>query len=48
VIVALTMIFAAALLIGGVGLTIFSWALSNGQFDDPEGDARRILIDDTD
>lgn len=28
---------------GLVGLGAFLWALRNGQFDDPEGDARRIL-----
>ncbi len=35
-----------ALLLGGIGLFAFFWALRQGQFDDLEGDARRILIDD--
>ena len=29
---------------GLAGLGAFFWALRNGQFDDPEGDAARILI----
>jgi cbb3-type cytochrome oxidase maturation protein len=43
---ALVMIFGAALLIGAIALAAFFWALARGQFDDPEGDARRILLDD--
>ncbi|ANK81672.1 cbb3-type cytochrome oxidase assembly protein CcoS [Minwuia thermotolerans] len=35
-----------ALLLGGVGLWAFIWALRSGQYDDPEGDAERILLDD--
>ena len=35
-----------ALLLGVVGLAAFFWALKSGQFDDPEGDAARILRDD--
>ncbi|MEL1249673.1 cbb3-type cytochrome oxidase assembly protein CcoS [Aurantiacibacter gilvus] len=37
-----------ALLLGLAGLAAFFWALRNGQFDDPEGAASRILIDDED
>ena len=36
----------AALLLGGLGLAAFLWSLRSGQFDDPEGDAARILLDD--
>jgi cbb3-type cytochrome oxidase maturation protein len=43
---ALTMLIVAALLLGFCGLAALWWAMSHGQFDDPEGDARRILIDD--
>ncbi|MBS0564854.1 MAG: cbb3-type cytochrome oxidase assembly protein CcoS [Proteobacteria bacterium] len=31
------------LAMGLVGLMAFVWSLYHGQFDDPEGDARRIL-----
>ncbi|GJL87774.1 MULTISPECIES: cbb3-type cytochrome oxidase assembly protein CcoS [unclassified Minwuia] len=35
-----------ALLLGGLGLAAFVWALRSGQFDDPDGAAERILLDD--
>jgi len=35
-----------ALLLGLIGLWAFMWSLKNGQFDDPDGAAARILIDD--
>ena len=35
-----------ALVLGAVALGSFFWALRSGQFDDPEGAARRILRDD--
>ncbi len=35
-----------ALILGGVGLAAFLWALKSGQFEDPEGAAARILLDD--
>jgi cbb3-type cytochrome oxidase maturation protein len=38
----------AALLLGGIGLGAFLWALKNGQFDDLDGAAQRILFDDED
>jgi cbb3-type cytochrome oxidase maturation protein len=37
-----------SLLLGGLGLAAFFWALRNRQFDDPEGDSRRILTGDYD
>ncbi len=37
-----------SLLLGGAGLAAFFWALRSKQFDDPEGDSRRILNDDWD
>lgn len=42
----LLLLIPVALLLGLGGLAAFFWALRNGQFEDPEGDAARILIDD--
>ena len=42
----LLFLIPVALLLGAVGLGAFIWALKSGQFDDPEGAARRILLDD--
>lgn len=38
----------AMLLLGGLGLAGFLWALKSGQYDDMEGNASRILYDDDD
>lgn len=35
-----------ALLLGLLGLGAFFWSMRAGQFDDPEGAANRILLDD--
>ena len=35
-----------ALLLGLIGLAAFIWSLKSGQYDDLDGAARRILIDD--
>jgi cbb3-type cytochrome oxidase maturation protein len=43
--VLLYMIVAAGAL-AVTGLAAFIWALKSGQFDDPAGDAARILLDD--
>ncbi len=37
-----------ALLLGLTGLAAFFWSMRNGQFDDADGAAMRILIDDED
>lgn len=37
-----------ALLMGGLGLAAFLWALRRGQYDDLDGAAERILFDDED
>ena len=42
----LLLLIPAALAIGGLGLAAFFWALRNGQFEDLEGNAARILMDD--
>ena len=38
----------AALLLGGLGLAAFLWALRSGQYEDLDGAASRILFDDDD
>ena len=42
----LLLLIPVALLLGGVGLAAFLWALRSGQFDDLDGAAHRILIDE--
>ena len=44
----LLILVPAALVLGLLGLAAFLWALRDGQFDDPEGSAGRILFDDDD
>ena len=34
------------LLLGIVGVAVFFWAVRNGQYDDMEGAAHRVLMDD--
>ncbi len=42
----LSFLIPVALGLGFLGLVAFFWALRHGQFDDPEGAANRILMDD--
>ncbi|KQS83134.1 MULTISPECIES: cbb3-type cytochrome oxidase assembly protein CcoS [unclassified Rhizobium] len=35
-----------ALLLGGLGLAAFVWALRSGQYEDLDGAAERVLLDD--
>ena len=44
----LLILVPAALLLGLLGLAAFLWALRNGQYDDLDGAAGRILFDDDD
>lgn len=44
----LMLLIPAALLLGGLGLAAFIWALRSGQFDDLDGASMRILNDDDD
>lgn len=37
-----------SLFLGGVGLVAFIWSLRSRQYDDPQGDASRILNTDWD
>lgn len=43
---ALLYLIPIALFLGLLGLGAFLWALRSGQFDDPDGAAERILLDD--
>lgn len=45
---ALIYLIPAALFLGLLGLAGFLWALKSGQFDDLDGAAHRILLDDDD
>lgn len=36
----------AAILMGAIGLVAFLWSLRAGQYEDLEGAAHRVLIDD--
>ena len=42
----LTVLIPIALSLGLMGLAAFFWALGSGQFDDSDGAAARILIND--
>lgn len=44
----LVYLIPASLILGGLGLAAFFWALKTDQFDDPAGDSRRILSDEFD
>ncbi len=37
-----------SLILGGVGLAFFIYTLRSDQYDDPEGNSRRILSDEYD
>jgi cbb3-type cytochrome oxidase maturation protein len=45
---ALFMLTIAAILLGALGVALFFWTLSSGQYEDMDGAAERILIDDED
>ncbi|HEX7109717.1 MAG TPA: cbb3-type cytochrome oxidase assembly protein CcoS, partial [Aestuariivirga sp.] len=42
----LLFLIPAALALGAIGLAAFLWSLRNGQFDDLDGAASRILVDE--
>ena len=44
----LMFLIPVALLLGGLGLFAFLWALRSGQYEDLDGAASRILFDDDD
>lgn len=45
---ALLFLIPIALFLGGLGLGAFLWSLRSGQYEDLDGAARRILIEDED
>ena len=44
----LVVLIPISLILGGAGLVAFYWTLRARQYDDPAGDARRILTGDYD
>ena len=44
----LVVLVPVAILLGVVGLAAFLWSLRNGQYEDLDGAAERILLDDDD
>ena len=42
----LLLLIPLALMLGGVGLIAFLWSLKNGQYEDMDGAAWRVLRDD--
>lgn len=44
----LAILIPVALGLGLLGLAVFFWSIKHGQFDDLDGAAMRILIDDGD
>ncbi len=43
----LTILIPVALGLGALGLGAFLWSLSSGQYEDLDGAANRILLDDS-
>jgi cbb3-type cytochrome oxidase maturation protein len=44
----LAFLIPVALFLGGLGLGAFLWALRSGQYEDLDGAAERILLDEAD
>ena len=44
----LAILIPIALGMGALGLAVFFWAMKHGQFEDLDGAAQRILIDEDD
>lgn len=42
----LLFLIPVALFLGGIGLAAFLWTMKNDQYEDLDGAAHRILIDD--
>jgi cbb3-type cytochrome oxidase maturation protein len=44
----LGILIPVSLFLGGIGLAAFFWSLRHRQYDDPQGDANRILTKEWD
>ena len=44
----LSILIPVSLFLGGVGLVAFVWTMKSRQYDDPQGDANRILTKEWD
>lgn len=44
--IAIVYLIGISLILGLIGLAAFLWSLRNGQYEDMEGAANRILFDD--
>lgn len=42
----LAILVPLSLVMGGTGLAVFFWCMRDGQYDDLDGAAERILLDD--
>lgn len=42
----LVVLIPVSLILGGLGLVAFLWTVRSGQYDDDQGNAARILLDD--
>ena len=42
----LVILIPVSLIVGGVGLAAFIWTVRSNQYDDEQGNAARILLDD--
>ncbi|MEL6521879.1 MAG: cbb3-type cytochrome oxidase assembly protein CcoS [Pseudomonadota bacterium] len=42
----LAVLIPISLILGALGLAAFIWGLKSQQYDDPEGNAARVLLDD--
>lgn len=42
----LVILIPVSLILGGIGLAAFLWTVRSDQYDDDQGNAARILLDD--
>ncbi|MFN2305790.1 MAG: cbb3-type cytochrome oxidase assembly protein CcoS [Paracoccaceae bacterium] len=42
----LVILIPVSLILGGIGLVAFLWTVRSDQYDDDQGNAARILLDD--